>query len=196
MISRKLAPLAVVAASLALSGCVQRIMDFTVISTKNVEIPGTRGEKVEGEDIKSIVIVFPTGQPNIKAAVDNALEKGNGDVLIDGVISSKMWYIPYVFGQVGFVAEGTSLKTFPAGTAPVRRAPVIVASAAMAKKAAAAGAAAAPVQAVDDPPAAPAPAMEAPPVKTNPLDAGAPPPPPRAPRPRRPASEAAAARQA
>jgi hypothetical protein len=106
------------AIALALSGCIQRIMDFTVISTKNVDIPGVRGEKVTGEDIKSIVIVIPTGQPNIKAAVDNALDKGHGDVLLDGVISSKMWYIPYIYGEAGFVVEGTSLKTFAPGAAP------------------------------------------------------------------------------
>ena len=37
---RRLAPLAVALLSLSLSGCVTRIMDFTVISTKNVDIPG------------------------------------------------------------------------------------------------------------------------------------------------------------
>ena len=118
MIPRKLAPLIMALASLSLSGCVTRIMDFTVISSKNVDIPGTRGEKVEGEDMKSIVIVFPTGQPNIKEAVDRALEKGNGDVLLDGVIYAKSWYIPYVYGQTGFVVDGTAMRTSRAGVAP------------------------------------------------------------------------------
>lgn len=123
MSPKKLAPFALFLAALPLSGCVQRLMDFTVISTKNVEIPGVRGEKVEGEDTKSIVIIIPTGQPSIKAAVDNALDKGHGDVLLDAVISMENWYIPYIYGQSSFIVEGTSLKTSPPGTQPERRAP-------------------------------------------------------------------------
>jgi hypothetical protein len=147
---RRLAPLAVALTALALSGCVQRIMDFTVISTKNVDIPGTRGEKVTGEDMKSIVIIIPTGTPNVKAAVDDALNKGGGDVLVDGVISFKNWYIPYIYGQMGFIVEGTSMKTFAPGTAPAERpipAAPAVAERAVKKKAA--------------PPAAPVDAPEA-----------------------------------
>lgn len=118
MIARKPALLLVALTALSTSGCVSRLMDFTVISTKNVEIPGVRGEKVTGEDMKSIIIAFPTGQPSIKAAVDDALDKGHGDVLLDAVISNRFWYIPYVFGRVGFVVEGTALKTYAPGTAP------------------------------------------------------------------------------
>jgi hypothetical protein len=93
------------------SGCMARIMDFTLISTKNVDIPGAKGERVKGEDISSIIIFIPTGQPNIKTAVDHAIENGHGDMLVDGVISNTFWYIPYVYGQAGFIAEGTVVDT-------------------------------------------------------------------------------------
>jgi len=102
---------AAVFASVSISGCANRIIDFTALSSKNVDIPGVRGERVRGEDMASIVIFIPTGTPNIKEAVDDALEKGNGDLLIDGVIYNKMWYIPYVFGRFGFVVEGTVVNT-------------------------------------------------------------------------------------
>lgn len=103
--------LGVCAVCLGLSGCMARIMDFTLLSTKNVNIPGERGARVQGEDIANIIIVIPTGQPNIKTAVDRAIENGHGDMLADAVISMKSWYIPYIFGQQGFVVEGTIVDT-------------------------------------------------------------------------------------
>jgi hypothetical protein len=156
MILRKSAPLA--AAALFLSGCVARILDFTVISTKNVDIPGTRGAKVEGEDMKSIVIVVPTGQPDVKAAVDQALEKGDADLLLDGVIYMKQWYIPYIYGQMGFVVEGTAMHTSPAGAAPAKGIPVAVpASAAAASVPAPVTTSVAPAAALPTPAPPPAP---------------------------------------
>jgi hypothetical protein len=190
MIPRRLAPLAVFAA-LCASGCATRILDFTVISTKNVDIPGTRGAKVEGEDMKSIIIIVPTGQPSVKEAVDRALEKGDADVLLDGVIYMKQWYIPYIYGQAGYVVDGTAMRTSPPGTAPVKRAPAVapappaptptpapvetsVAPAAAAPAPAAPAAPAAQAEAPAPPPATPAaPKPEAPP----PSKPAAPPPP-------------------
>ncbi len=101
----------IAAGGLLLSGCMTRIMDFTVLSTKSVDIPGKRGPRVTGEDVDPIIIFIPAGQPNVKTAVDNALEKGNGDVLLDAVIYNKFWWIPYVYGEAGFVVEGTVLDT-------------------------------------------------------------------------------------
>gem|GEM_PF-2028592 len=138
-----------------MSGCATRILDFTVISTKNVDIPGTRGVKVEGEDMKSIVIIFPTGQPSIKEAVDRALEKGDGDVLLDGVIYMKQWYIPYIYGEMGYVVDGTAMRTSPPGTAPQKRARAVVAPPAAPVSAGPIGGAAAAEAPVEPPQAAP-----------------------------------------
>ncbi len=103
--------LAVLAAAAAmLCGCMARIADFTAVSTKNADIPGQRLPRVQGEDMSSIVLFFPTGQPNIKTAVDDALQKSGGDLLVDGVIYNKCWYIPLLFGQCGYVVEGTPIK--------------------------------------------------------------------------------------
>lgn len=102
-------PLAAVLATLALSGCVQRVADFTALSSRNANIPGDRGERVEGEDMATIILFFPTGQPNLKTAVDRAIEKGGGDLLVDGVISQKCWDV-LLFGQCGYVVEGTPVR--------------------------------------------------------------------------------------
>ncbi|MBL1265820.1 hypothetical protein [Candidatus Methylomicrobium oryzae] len=98
-----------------LPACSQRMVDFTVISSKNVDI--SRGAdlkrlptRIKGEDRKSIIIVIPTGIPNAKEAMDNAIESVPGAVaLVDGVITQHSWYIPYIFGQTWIEVEGTPL---------------------------------------------------------------------------------------
>lgn len=101
--------------SVSLVGCVTRLVDFTIISTKNIDL--ARGAdfkraqtRTEGEDKVAIIIIIPTGTPNIKEAVDRAIEKVPGAIaLLDGVVSAKAWYIPYIFGESSYVVEGTPL---------------------------------------------------------------------------------------
>ena len=75
------------------SGCTQRMIDFTVISSKNMQLQfpsEATGPRVEGQDMVLFVII-PFGTPNLKEAVDRAIEQaGPGyDALIDGVIYQK-----------------------------------------------------------------------------------------------------------
>ena len=97
------------------SGCSTRITDFTFISSKNIDL--SRGAdlkrsavRVKGEDRKSIVIFIPTGTPNVKAALDKAIESTPGAVgLADGVITLNSWYIPYIYGESWYEVDGTPL---------------------------------------------------------------------------------------
>ena len=99
----------------SVSGCAFRLVDFTIISTKNIDL--SRGAdfkrgatRVSGEDQVCIIIIIPLGQPNIKQAIDKAIQSVPGAVaLLDGVITAKFWYIPYIFGQSSYVVEGTPL---------------------------------------------------------------------------------------
>ena len=98
------------------SGCttIQRITDFTVISTKNIDLSRmgeyTRGkDRVTGED-KIMIIIFPMGSyPTVKEAIDIAVESVPGCVgLVDGVVSSKrFWFI--IGAEFSYIAEGTPL---------------------------------------------------------------------------------------
>lgn len=102
-------------AAIAVSGCSNRIADFTIISSKNVDM--SRGaefkrssQRVSGEDVKHIIIFIPTGQPNAKEAMDRAIEKVPGAIaLMDGVVTQEFFWIPYIYGQSKFVVEGTPL---------------------------------------------------------------------------------------
>jgi len=110
---KQLALLCLLAATVVAStGCVQRITDFTVISSKNVDLSRgadfVRGEsRVIGEDTK-LVIIFPIGLPNAKEAMDNAIQSVPGCVgLVDGVLEYEVF--SFVFGYTEYRVKGTCL---------------------------------------------------------------------------------------
>lgn len=101
-----------------LSGCVTRITDFTVISTKNVNVAfaAKANTRVTGTDCVYVVLI-PLGMPNLKEAIDRAIE-GAGpqyDGLIDGVVYHKN--MSFLFGKVCYEVEGTPVGTKGSGSA-------------------------------------------------------------------------------
>ena len=80
------------------TGCTQRLVDFTAISTKNVKMASSEvGSRVEGADCVPVVF-FPLGQPNMKEAIDRAI-----------VVYAKVQ--SFVFGRVCYTVEGTPINT-------------------------------------------------------------------------------------
>lgn len=97
-----------------LSSCTHRLVDFTVISSKNVPITeesiqfAKAQERVIGKDTKWQILFIP-GIPDMKEAIDRAIEKYPGAVaLTDGVIYSSGWTIG-LLGQNSYKVEGTPL---------------------------------------------------------------------------------------
>lgn len=101
--------------ALMISSCSHRVLDFTLISSKNVDLSKgatfVRGkDRVEGKDRVHWIIIIPTGTVNIKEALDKAIESTPGCVaLLDGVIYTKFWWIPFIYGQQSATVEGTPL---------------------------------------------------------------------------------------
>jgi hypothetical protein len=100
---------------LSVTGCSHRLIDFTIISSKNVDLSQAASfqrhqSRVEGEDVKHIIIFIPTGIPNAKEALDRAIESVPGAIaLVDGVITHHSFYIPYIYGRSWYVVEGTPI---------------------------------------------------------------------------------------
>ena len=105
--------LAMLAFPLLLCGCSVRLLDFTLLSSKNVEMrvpQEAKGKRVTGIDTVPVV-VFPIGVPNLKEAVDRAIESAGPeyDALIDGVVYSEQHF--FLIGTLGYKVEGTPVKT-------------------------------------------------------------------------------------
>ena len=87
-------------------GCRTRIADFTAISTKNIYSKGIditalpKAEGIEGSDIGFLGI-----GAEIEDAVEKAMEKGQGNLMIDCAVYT--WEVPFFFG---YQVRGTVVK--------------------------------------------------------------------------------------
>lgn len=101
--------------SLLISGCAHRIGDFTVASTKNMDIKDSLHKvdyttRLVGKDTKHVIFFFPTGIPNMKEAMDNAIEKTPNAVGLSNVtVKLGNWYIPLLYGQHYYEIEGNPI---------------------------------------------------------------------------------------
>ncbi len=98
-----------------LSSCTHRVTDFTIISTRNVPLGKNattlaKGEtRVKADDTTPIILCFSIGRPNMKEAIDKAIEKYHGAVaLADGVVYYRHWWF-LLFGQNSYIVEGTPI---------------------------------------------------------------------------------------
>ena len=97
-------------------GCTTRIGDLTFVSTRNIDLTHVsldmrQGERVKGSDCKYAILgIIPLGLPTLQGAVDDALRKGNGNVMIDQVTYiSNYWFV--LFSRSCIRSEGTVLDT-------------------------------------------------------------------------------------
>lgn len=100
--------------ALVLGSCTRRFLDFTMVSTKNVDLSKAStfersSVRASGEDGVYWVLWIPLGYPNLKEAVDRAIESTPGAVaLVDGVVYSKGWWA-ILTGYSAYIVEGTPL---------------------------------------------------------------------------------------
>lgn len=100
---------------LLFGGCTTRIADLTLISTKNIDLNNTqldarKGTRINGEDCAVWPLGFiPLGLPNLEEAVDEALEKGKGNILVDQVTYRKHFYF-VLASTLCIEVEGTVLN--------------------------------------------------------------------------------------
>ncbi len=109
----KVSILAVAVVCSLLVGCTQRIADYPLISTKNVDLSQVssyeKGQRTKGQDLAKIVFFIQTEKPTIKAAVDNAIDNAPGAVaLVDAVIYYQVWGT-LIYGHEAYIVEGTPI---------------------------------------------------------------------------------------
>ena len=107
------------------TGCTQRITDFTLMSGKNIDVAALgkarhMSQRVRGKDVGHIFLCIPLKVPNVKDAMDNGMEQAPGSIaLVDGVVySQSFWVIPLIYGQNNYIVEGNPLFNSPSSPAP------------------------------------------------------------------------------
>jgi hypothetical protein len=113
-----LALIAAMVLALLAIGCASR-SDFTAISSKNVNLTGMKIDpsrnrgRASGEDCQHLIIIIPTsGPPTLDEALDRALESKQANLLLDAVVDFHYFFIPYIYGQTCWRAEGEAYDTF------------------------------------------------------------------------------------
>ncbi|MGO1297036.1 MAG: hypothetical protein ACTMIA_06945 [Vibrio sp.] len=104
---KKLCLIGAIVATLVTTGCSTRVADFTIASTKNVNLNSgdfIKGKRVTGTDTRAIVLI-PVGHPNIKEAADDAIEKDHCAVALTDVTTDYS-HFALLFGYSRFTVEG------------------------------------------------------------------------------------------
>ena len=96
--------------TLMLSGCTVRVADMTLASTKTVSFDRShfvKGQRVTAEDTYP-VLLFPTGIPDVKTAMDRAIEQHHCAVGLTDVVVTQLNHA-FIFGNIGIRVEGNLL---------------------------------------------------------------------------------------
>jgi len=98
-----------------LQGCFTRIGDVSAISTRNVSLervnlenlPQTRN--VTGKASNLVLVFIPLGVPHLEDAVEDALDKADGDLMLDASIHRGGWW--FIIGETSIKVKGTVVNT-------------------------------------------------------------------------------------
>jgi hypothetical protein len=115
-----------VASLLFWSGCdTVPIGRLSMISTRELKLENSRLEKVqanvEGKSWHHMIILWPTGTCRIDDAVEHALKKSGGDVMMNVMVHQAYWWIPYIYGRIALFVTGDVYKVvteMPASATP------------------------------------------------------------------------------
>lgn len=90
------------------------LTDVTVVSTKKVPVLWVDGQAVFGKSCAHLLFgVIPlteTYSPSLKVAIEHALDRGNGQVLLDAMIYQKQLLIPLLFHRQCYTVEGKAVR--------------------------------------------------------------------------------------
>jgi hypothetical protein len=97
------------------AACAIRQGTYTMLSTRNVTLDKVdidslpQKKDVEGEASRFVFLFIPFGYPHLADAVDDALSKGNGDLMTDVAIYTKSWW--FLIGQNTIIVKGSVVNT-------------------------------------------------------------------------------------
>ena len=92
-----------------------RITDYTIVSTRNINFPASAkelGEGVGDSCWKMYVWFIPSGEANLRNAIDAAIESKGGDILANAVVYQTFKAaLGGIFSKYCYEVRGTVYKT-------------------------------------------------------------------------------------
>jgi hypothetical protein len=99
------------------SSCAGPFATLRLVGTKEIDSSFETGPRVVGEDCGYSIVYVPVRVATVEKAIENALQKENGDLLLDFRASETFWGIPAVFPALYFnmcyQVSGTVAKVKP-----------------------------------------------------------------------------------
>lgn len=96
------------------NGCVVKQAEFSVVSTKKIDLNMQEfekvGENITGESVSNMIFIFSGPQASIDESIQNALKKVNGDIMTDTAVYQKFWMIPGLYAKLIIEVKGTAWK--------------------------------------------------------------------------------------
>jgi hypothetical protein len=107
------------AALAAVVGCATTHTRFEALSTQQVPFIGyqlegaRRTPDVVAEVMTQTILWIPTNteSPTLQDAVDAALKRGDGDVLVDAEVEHWWVFVPFLYGQEGWRVRGDVIRS-------------------------------------------------------------------------------------
>ena len=95
--------------------CTGHVADLSLVANRSVDLGTTaldlqKGTRVTGEDCEYALLgVIPLGVPSLEDAVNDALEKANGNIMVDARTTASVFYT-IVFAQTCIKIAGKVLQ--------------------------------------------------------------------------------------
>ncbi len=94
--------------------CTSRVIDYTLLSTKNVNFEGSKyfmkgPESVKGKDTVVYILVIPTSKLDIKEAINNAIEQVPGCVALSDVVVYQRTIPLILINTTSYIVKGTPI---------------------------------------------------------------------------------------
>ena len=108
-------------AAAILCSCSNRLLDVTILSTKNIDLNNIQGyttntnQRVTGGATTHIVIFIRLGCPSAKEAADRAAACNGSQCvgLTNATFTEKWWWVPFIYGQITLEVEGDPIMKKP-----------------------------------------------------------------------------------
>jgi hypothetical protein len=112
---------AAIALAIACSGCATEQLRFAALSSEPVPTLGYPKERlqrvtnVSATVSSQIILWIPTNTrtPTLQDAIDSALERGGGKLLVD--VEVRHWWVlvPFLYGEEGWTVTGDVVRDLP-----------------------------------------------------------------------------------